>query len=113
MKYEGLKVGQSIRKLRKKHDMSMADFSEEVGVTISHLTQIELGYRKMSMDVFFRIMDVLEEDANTVLGMSEEIIEDSDFSIDECLRELPEEQKKYLVELFVFMIDNLPVKGSE
>ena len=113
MKYEGLKVGQSIRNLRKKHDMSMAEFSDAIGVTISHVTQIELGYRKMSMDVFFRIMDVLGEDANTVLGIEKNTTARSNLSIDEYLSKVPKEQKNYFVELFIFMINNFPVNESE
>ena len=68
MQYEGYKVGENIKKLREKDNMNIGDLSDLVGKSESHIIQIERGARKMSIDLLYEMMDVLDADANTILG---------------------------------------------
>lgn len=85
------------------------------GLSESHLRKIESGSRRISIDVLYKLMNALEEDANTVLsvtiGLEEEtniksaaIYEDS---IDDAMSVLPMEQRMYLKGVFKFMIENM------
>ena len=96
-------------KLRKERNMTVEDLSAELGVSTSHINQIEQGCRKMSVDLLYKLMDVLNVDANTLLAVPEMLNVGFNISIDEELYELPQEQQKYLKNLFLQMIRKFPV----
>lgn len=108
MKYEGWKIGPRIQKLRKEKNMTAEDLSAELGVSTSHISQIEQGCRKMSVDLLYKLMDVLGVDANTLLAVPECCGTGVDVSIDEELYELPPAQQKYFKHIFLQMIRKLP-----
>lgn len=106
MKYEGWKIGPRIQSLRKMKGMTAEALSAELGASVSHVSQIEQGNRKMSIDLLYKMMDVLEVDANTFLGISK--VEGSFVSIDEELMNMPIEEQNYLRDVFVQMIRKFP-----
>lgn len=109
MEYEGWKIGPRIQKFRKEKNMTAEDFGTKLGVSTSHIRQIEQGCRKMSLDLLYRLMDVLDVDANTLLAIPESDSTELDVSIDEELCELPEEQQRYLRSIFLQMIWKIPM----
>ncbi len=106
MKYEGWIVGARIKRLRKEKRMTAVEFGIRLGVSTSHIQQIEQGGRKMSVDLLCRILDVLEIDANTLLGI--ETCHHDGISIDEAIEELSEKQRNYFRTIFLQMIQKLP-----
>ena len=106
MKYEGWIVGARIKKLRKAKGMSAEEFGIRLEVSASHISQIEQGCRKMSIDLLYRVLNVLEVDANTLLGIDE--CHHTEISIDEALENLSEKQKIYFRTIFLQMIQKLP-----
>ena len=48
MKYEGWNVGSIIRQLRRDKNMTIDELSEAVGKSVSHITQVEEGTRRIS-----------------------------------------------------------------
>ena len=109
MKYEGWKIGPRIKRLRKERNMTAEDLGLELGVSTSHISQIEQGCRKMSVDLLYRLMEVLSVDANTLLAVSECGNVGVEISVDEELSELPKEQQVYFKSIFLQMIRKLPV----
>lgn len=67
MRYEGWKAGKEIRLLRKQKGLTLEESSFRLGMSPSHINQLELGNRKMSIDLFYKLMDEFEVDANTIL----------------------------------------------
>ena len=57
----------------------------------------------MSIDLLYRLMDALDTDANTILGIKEKDEE----SVDERLKELSPKMKETLKELFLKTIDGV------
>ena len=108
MKYEGWKIGPRIQKLRKERKLTAEELSAQLGVSTSHINQIEQGGRKMSVDLLYRFMDVLGVDANTLLAIPEAAATGADVSIDEELYELPKEQQRYFKNIFLQMIQKYP-----
>ena len=88
--------------------MTAEDLGAELGVSTSHISQIEQGCRKMSVDLLYRLMEVLSVDANTLLAISECGCVGVAVSIDEELAELPKEQRVYFQSIFLQMIRKLP-----
>lgn len=109
MKYEGWKIGPRIQRLRKERKMTAEDLGIKLEVSTSHISQIEQGCRKMSVDLLYRLMEVLNVDANTLLAVPECGCEGADVSVDEELSELPKEQQMYFKGIFLQMMRKFPV----
>ena len=103
--YDGLVVGQRIRNLRIEAGYGLGEFSDELGKSESHIKQVELGSRKISLDLLISLMEVLHVDANSILGESSD---HKDNSIDAKLQELPEPQRQYFTAVFLIMMANYP-----
>lgn len=113
MKYEGWKVGQELRKLRKERGMSVDDLSCRLGMSRSHINQLEQGHRKMSMDLLYKIMSELDVDANTILVIPAKAEPFEHLSIDKQLERIPEEERMFLQKTFQYMINALPDVDEE
>ncbi len=112
MEYDGFKVGQAIRALRRKNGMTLEDMSEAVGRTTAHLNMVELGSRRISFDLLYALMTVFHTDANSVLGLPSENLFPADgqireASVDERLWRMEPEHRAYLTEIFMHMLDKI------
>ena len=103
MEYIGWKIGQQLRNLRKNSGMTLEELSAKVDKSTSHINQIELGSRKITIDLLFSIMSVLEVDANTVLAIPQKEAKEQ-VSIDAMLTELPQDIREDLIDTFQFII---------
>lgn len=104
MVYDGLTVGQNVRIMREQNHWTIEQLSEAVDKSASHIVQMELGSRKMSLDLLFSLMTVFNVDANSILGVSN----NEELSIDNALNKLNEPQKQYLTKIFMDMIKKIP-----
>jgi transcriptional regulator with XRE-family HTH domain len=107
VKYEGFAVGEKIRKLREKNHMSIYDLCDSLDRSVSHISQIEQGRRKMSIDLLFELAEQLKTDANSILGIHCQIV-DGDFenmTIGQAVSKFSPETKKYLIRNFMNMIN--------
>ena len=66
-------IGSNIRKIRKERGLTIVDLSMITNYCPSHITQVELGTRRMSIDFLLTIADALETDANTILNVKKEV----------------------------------------
>ena len=106
MKYEGWVIGARIKELRIKKGMTLDELGSRLEISFSHIRQIEIGSRKMSIDLLYKILDVLEIDANTLLGI--DLCHESRTSIDEALESLNGQQQAYFRTIFLQMIQKFP-----
>lgn len=104
MQYEGWKVGENIRQLRKDKNLSMTEFCEKLGKSENHMRMIELGHRKISLDMLYDLMEFFDTDTDHILGVN---VKTDAESIDAMLRELPAEQKEYIKGVVGYMISGL------
>lgn len=54
-------IGDYIRELREKRNISRAELADRVGISLSHMEKIENGMRDPSMSAFWKIRNVLNE----------------------------------------------------
>ena len=54
------KIGQRIRKLRRAHGFSQEELAERIGISTTHMSHIETGNTKLSLQVFVDIATALE-----------------------------------------------------
>ena len=105
MKYEGLQVGMKIRKLRKDKGLSIAELSEQVDKSVSHMNMVELGHHKISLDTLYNLMNVFNVDANSILDITED--KQSVVSVDSMLVGLTKGQQEYIAGVVSYMIQNM------
>lgn len=65
------KLGQQIRKYRKIHSISQEQLSEKVGISVTHMSHIETGNTKLSLQVLVDISRALEVSLDDLLSISE------------------------------------------
>ncbi len=104
MQYEGWRVGENIRRLREDKKLSMADFCEQICKSESHMRMVELGHRKISLDMLYELMEFFETDADHILGVYAKTDEQS---VDAMLEKLPVNQRNYIVNVVTQMIEGL------
>ena len=103
MKYNGSLIGPVIRKLREDRKWTIEQMSEKTGLSVSGLKQLEQGGRNMSMKSLYLFMTVFQCDANTLLDIEQS--DAGEASVDKRLNRLPETQRLYLQQSFLFMLD--------
>ena len=96
MEYKGLEVGNIIKSLRIKKNVSVFELAYRAKISQSHVYQLEEGNNKMSINLLYRLIDALDTDANTILGIKE----NDKNSVDKRLKELNPKLKETLTELF-------------
>ena len=112
MKYESFRIGNTIRFLREQKCLSREEMSYRLNRSVSHVVQVELGKRKISLDMLYGLMEVLGVDANAILLITEPKKE-STISIDAELAMLPVEDRKYLESVFQYMIGQMRTDDEE
>ena len=67
-------IGQRIRKIRKAKGLSQEQIAEKVGISVTHMSHIETGNTKLSLEVFAAIVNSLDCRADELLFGTREII---------------------------------------
>lgn len=62
------KIGQRIRKIRKAHGLSQEDLAEKVNISTTHMSHIETGNTKLSLQVLVEIAAALEVRTDDLLN---------------------------------------------
>lgn len=102
MKYDGYLIGPVLRRIRKERQLTVDDVCELTGLSNSSISQLEQGGRNMSMNALYLFMAAYKVDANTLLDIKNEIVDES---IDNRLQQLPDDKRHFFVQSFQFMLD--------
>ncbi len=102
MQYDRLQIGQKLRDMRKGKKYTVEELGDRMGISVSHVNQIERGSRNMSMELLVRFINILDTDANSILMDISDMKADS---IDVQLSMLPVEKRDYLTGVFRYMIN--------
>ncbi len=62
------KIGKNIRVVRKSKGLSQEELAEKVDISVTHMSHIETGNTKLSLQVFADIADALDVSADELLG---------------------------------------------
>lgn len=62
-------IGRNIRKIRKEKGLTILDLSTIINFSTTHITQVELGTRSMSIDMLIALSEGLDTDPNTIIGI--------------------------------------------
>ena len=65
---ELIELGERIRKRRQEMKLSQEFFAEKAGISVNTVSRIEGGQTAMSVEIFRKMIEILETDANLLLG---------------------------------------------
>jgi transcriptional regulator with XRE-family HTH domain len=71
MQLDAIYIGDSIRRIRKKHGLTQMEASEGIGINYIQYSRIESGTRGLNLKNLYRMMEFYKVDANTLLGLKE------------------------------------------
>ena len=63
-----IQLGERIRQKRKDSHLSQETFAEKTGISVNTVSRIEGGQAAMSVEIFAKLVEVLDTDANELLG---------------------------------------------
>ncbi len=87
-------IGQRIRKVRKANGLSQEQLAERVYISVTHMSHIETGNTKLSLEVFAAITQALEARADELLFGEREAVREQ--ASDEILSLLESSTRKEL-----------------
>lgn len=62
-------IGNNLRELRDARRMTQLQVVSELDISYNHYAKIEEGMRGMSLQMLFKLMNLFDTDANTILGI--------------------------------------------
>ena len=65
---ELIELGERIRKRRQEMKLSQESFAEKAGISVNTVSRIEGGQTAMSVEIFRKMIEILETDDNLLLG---------------------------------------------
>lgn len=93
-------VGKNIRRFRLNKKYTIQEMAELLNISESHLTQVELGTRNMSIKLLYEAAVLLGTDANSLLGLDA-----TEYPIEDALSDFPLEKAKELKSVFIELIE--------
>lgn len=67
MEYKLKEIGSLIRQARKEKNLSQSDLADLIQISISHMSDIENGKKKIGIDIFMKITEALDVSADWLL----------------------------------------------
>ena len=81
---ELIQLGERIRQKRKDSHLTQETFAEKAGISVNTVSRIEGGQAAMSIEIFAKLVEILDADANELLGRNPEelyVFEDALYAI--------------------------------
>lgn len=72
---ELIELGERIRKRRQEMKLSQESFAEKAGISVNTVSRIEGGQTAMSVEIFRKMIEILETDANILMGKEGDDVE--------------------------------------
>mgnify|MGYP001172544107 FL=1 len=106
---ELIELGERIRKRRQEMKLSQESFAEKAGISVNTVSRIEGGQTAMSVEIFRKMIEILETDANILLGKEEGDTERQE-SVQEVLYQIQKlewKEQKIIMQTIDSLIDSL------
>ena len=105
---ELIALGERIRKRRQGMKLSQESFAEKAGISVNTVSRIEGGQTAMSVEIFRKMIEILETDANILLGKEEGDTERQE-SVQEVLYQIQKlewKEQKIIMQTIDSLIDS-------
>ena len=105
---ELIELGERIRKRRQEMKLTQESFAEKAGISVNTVSRIEGGQTAMSVEIFRKMIEILETDANILLGKEEGDTERQE-SVQEVLYQIQKlewKEQKIIMQTIDSLIDS-------
>ena len=105
---ELIELGERIRKRRQEMKLSQESFAEKAGISVNTVSRIEGGQTAMSVEIFRKMIEILEIDANILLGKEKGDTEKQE-SVQEVLYQIQKlewKEQKIIMQTIDSLIDS-------
>ncbi|MDY4693328.1 MAG: helix-turn-helix transcriptional regulator [Blautia sp.] len=101
-------LGNAIRETRIEQHLSQEEFAEMIGITPTHLKHIESEHRKPSIEVLFKIAEILHMSIDNIIFHAESSKEEKISEIQNLLTDCSMNQLQIVLDLLHSLHKNIP-----
>lgn len=104
---ELIRLGERIRQKRKDSHFSQETFAEKAGISVNTVSRIEGGQVAMSIEIFSKVVEVLDADANELLGRKPGIKRSPACKMISRVQNLHPKEQKIVIQTMCALIDGM------
>lgn len=101
-----IELGERIRKRRREVHLSQEAFAEKVGISVNTVSRVEGGQTAMSIEIFKKMVEILEADADDLLGKCPEEKNKYDTLV-RRIQQLKENEQEIVLQTMEVLIDGI------
>lgn len=103
-----IELGERIRKRRQEVHLSQEAFAEKVGISVNTVSRVEGGQTAMSIGIFKKMVEILEVDADDLLGKCPKEKEKNKYdTLVRRIQQLKENEQKIVLQTMEVLIDGI------
>lgn len=103
-----IELGERIRKRRREVHLSQEAFAEKVGISVNTVSRVEGGQTAMSIEIFKKMVKILEVDADDLLGKCPKEKEKNKYdTLVRRIQQLKENEQKIVMQTMEVLIDGI------
>lgn len=103
-----IELGERIRKRRREVHLSQEVFAEKVGISVNTVSRVEGGQTAMSIEIFKKMVEILEVDADDLLGKCPKEKEKNKYdTLVRRIQQLKENEQKIVLQTMEVLIDGI------
>ena len=103
-----IELGERIRKRRREVHLSQEAFAEKVGISVNTVSRVEGGQTAMSIEIFKKMVEILEVDADDLLGKCPKEKEKNKYdTLVRRIQQLKENEQKIVLQTMDVLIDGI------
>lgn len=103
-----IELGERIRKRRREVHLSQEAFAEKVGISVNTVSRVEGGQTAMSIEIFKKMVEILEVDADELLGKCPKEKEKNKYdTLVRRIQQLKENEQKIVLQTMEVLIDGI------
>lgn len=104
-----IELGERIRQRRQEKNLSQETFAEKAGVSVNTVSRIEGGQTATSIEIFTKMVEVLDADANELLGRKRNIHygKNPEETMVLRIRKLKPKEQKIVIQTMTALMDGI------
>ena len=103
-----IELGERIRKRRREVHLSQEAFAEKVGISVNTVSRVEGGQTAMSIEFFKKRVELLEVDADDLVGKCPKEKEKNKYdTLVRRIQQLKENEQKIVMQTMEVLIDGI------
>ena len=102
-----IQLGERIRQKRKDSHLSQETLAEKAGISVNTVSRIEGGQTAMSIEIFTKLVEVLDADANELLGRNPGVKRNPAHKMFSRVLNLRPKEQKVVIQMISALMDGI------